>query len=63
MSPAQQESLYAALYADPQGASISSHLEAGGWGFYIRDLYASATPINALTFEFGGIPIERGHGV
>jgi hypothetical protein len=62
MSPLQQATLYSALYADPQGATISSHLEAGGWGFYVRDLYASATPVKALTFEFGGIPIERGVG-
>jgi hypothetical protein len=62
MSPLQQASVYAAYYADPQGATIVSHLEAGGWGFYVRDLYASATPIKALTFEFGGIPIERGVG-
>jgi hypothetical protein len=62
MSPQRQAVLYAAYYADPQGAAVSSHIMASGWQFYVRDLYLSATPVKGLTLEYGAIPIERGVG-
>ncbi len=36
--------------------------QARGWEFYVRELYLTATPIKALTFEFGGLGLERGVG-
>lgn len=46
--------------ADPVGRLVLSHLVANGWAMYVRDLYLSASPVSFLTFEYGGIPIERG---
>ena len=62
LSPQRQYAAISAFYADPSGSIILQHETARGWEFYIRDLYLSATPIKALTLEFGGIPIERGAG-
>jgi hypothetical protein len=61
-TPQKQFELIASAGADPQSAALTSHLQANGWEFYIRDLYLSATPVTGLTFEFGAIPIERGVG-
>ena len=32
-----------------------------GWEFYVRELYVSATPVEAITVEFGSMGIERGY--
>ena len=36
------------------------HLDSRGWQIYLRQLYASATPIKQITVEYGGLGIERG---
>lgn len=56
----RQYEIYTAAAADPNDASVTSHLAANGWQFYMRDLYLSATPVKGVTVEFGSIPIERG---
>ena len=58
----RQLQLIEAAGADPQVAQVTGDLPANGWGFYVRDLYLSATPVTGLTFEFGAIPIERAWG-
>ena len=60
LSVPRELALFTAYSADPEGAAIASHIVANGWEFYMRNLYLSATPVQGLTFEFGGIPIDRG---
>ena len=58
-TPAEYVSFFGALAADPAGSS--QNFADKGWNFYVRDLYASATPVKQVTVEFGSIPIERGY--
>jgi hypothetical protein len=59
-SAAFSKALSAALLVDPNGATYKAGFPTRGGYFYLRQLYASATPINAVTFEFGSLPIDRG---
>ena len=46
--------------ADPVGFAELQGQHSTGWGFYMRELYIHASPIKALTVEFGSFGIERG---
>ncbi len=46
--------------ADPAGALIPGTF-TNGWEFYVRELYLSATPVKAVTVEFGSFGFERGY--
>lgn len=60
-SPTQLANLYAAFAADPKGyADFSSHIASRGWRLGVRQFYFSGTPIKQITFEYGGLGIERG---
>ena len=48
-----------AIAADPVGNASYIRVSRGG-EMYVRQLFFSATPIKQLTFEYGGIAIERG---
>jgi hypothetical protein len=61
-TPQRQALVLNAFYHDPLASQILANEAARGWEFYVRDLYLSATPIKAVTLEFGAIPIERGMG-
>jgi len=58
-TPAEYTSFLTAYAADPGGAN--QDFRDKGWNFYVRDLYASVSPIKQLTVEFGSIQIERGY--
>jgi len=59
-TPAQAETLFAAIAADPAGYNLFVKNSSRGWEFYMRELYLSATPIDPVTVEFGSFGIERG---
>jgi hypothetical protein len=61
-TPQRQALVLNAFYHDPLASEILNDESAQGWQFYVRDLYLSATPVKAVTFEFGAIPFERGAG-
>lgn len=48
-----------AIAADPVGNASYDRVSRGN-EFYVRELFLSASPIKQLTFEYGGIGIERG---
>ena len=49
------------IFADPVGTSLGqTEIHSNGWQFYMRELYFSATPVKAMTVEFGSFGIERG---
>ena len=50
-----------AYYADPAGVAFVEGVHSNGWEFYVRELYASATPVKPITFEFGSFGIEKGY--
>ena len=53
--------LFTAVAADPKNlATVSTTLHSNGWQFYMRELYFSATPVKAVTAEFGSFGFERG---
>ena len=53
--------LAATAAADPAGFDYVNRVHSTGWQFWPRELYLTATPVSALTFEFGSLGIERGH--
>lgn len=57
-TPFQPERKLAAA-ADPSGKLLLSNASTG-WGLYFRELYLSATPLKALTVQFGSFGVERG---
>lgn len=50
----------AAIVSDPEGPIYAKGIVSRGGYFYMRQLYFSATPVKALTFEFGSLAIEKG---
>ena len=53
--------LVQSIFADPAGAALGKvDIHSNGWQFYLRELYFSATPVKAVTVEFGSFGIERG---
>lgn len=48
-------------FADPAGLALLNAISSNGWEFYMRELYISATPVKAVTVEFGSLGIERGY--
>jgi hypothetical protein len=59
-TPAYVAAVTAALAADPDGATYKAGFPTRGGYFYLRQLYASATPIKEVTFEFGSLAIDHG---
>lgn len=60
-SPAAEFGLVQSIFADPVGTSLGqTEIHSNGWQFYMRELYFSATPVKAMTVEFGSFGIERG---
>jgi len=57
-SPYAAERILAAA-ADPAGRALLSN-PSTGWGVSMRELNFSATPVKALTVEFGSFGFERG---
>jgi len=51
-----------ASFVDPAGRAEIVALKSGGWQFYLRELYISATPVKPVTVEFGSFGIEHGYG-
>jgi hypothetical protein len=51
-----------AIAADPAGLAVIHQVQSNGWQFYLRELYFSASPLKAITVEFGSFGIERGLG-
>ena len=45
---------------DPLFPTIMNYTESRGWEMAVRQLYFSASPIKQVTFEYGGLGIERG---
>jgi hypothetical protein len=60
--PATAAKFFATIAKDTETVSAIQVTGATsrGWQFYPRQLYFSATPIDQLTFEYGGLGIERG---
>ncbi len=52
--------IIAAVQAHPAEIAMISGLHSNGWQFYMRELYFSATPVKAVTAEFGSFGFERG---
>ena len=59
-SPALAAAIASALVLDPDGAVYKLGYPTRGGYFYFRQLYASATPVKQVTFEFGSLPIDHG---
>ena len=60
-TPAEQFATFQAVLSDPVNFSAgTTKLHSTGWEFYLRELYLSATPVKAVTVEFGSFGIERG---
>ena len=59
-TPADKAERAASIKADPTGVAQIRGLPSNGWQFYMRELYFSATPVKAVTFEFGSFGFERG---
>lgn len=58
-TPAELGEFFTAVAVDPEHSTLK--FDANGWHFYLRDLYASATPVKGLTAEFGSFSLERGY--
>jgi len=58
---AQAAERKAAGPADPAGLLILTTVVPTGWHFLVRELYFSATPVRAVTVEFGSLGLERGY--
>ncbi len=52
--------IFAAEQADSANTAAVMVLKSNGWQFYVRELYFSATPVKAITVEFGSFGFERG---
>lgn len=61
-TPAEYFELAQANFVDPVGRVMINSLKSGGWEFYLRELYISATPVKPVTVEFGSFGIEHGYG-
>lgn len=61
-TPLYQAEIKAARFADPNGANTFNETASNGWQFYMRELYFSATPVDAVTVQFGSFGFERGYG-
>ena len=59
-TPAESAALTLALSLDPNGAVYKAGIPSRGGYFYPREFYFSATPIDAVTVELGGLGFERG---
>ena len=59
-TPAETVENNLAKTADPAGYAVSQTY-TNGWEFYVRELYMSATPVKAVTAEFGSFGFERGY--
>ncbi len=60
-TPAELREFKASVAADPKDlALIRATFRSNGWQFYMRELYFSATPVKAVTAEFGSFGFERG---
>ena len=46
---------------DPAGVAFINNVNSGGWEFFVRELYVSATPTKAATVQFGSFAIEKGY--
>jgi len=60
LDPYGDDAVGEAYDADPAGVKQAEALKSAGWSFYLRDLNISATPVKALTFQFGSFGFERG---
>lgn len=60
VTPAQIQEIGVAEQANPSQAAELKKLQSNGWQFYVRELSFSATPVKAVTVEFGSFGIERG---
>ena len=59
-APSQLGPIFASFAQDPAGGAILSSCQSAGWEFYVRELYFTATPVKAITVEFGSFGIQRG---
>lgn len=59
-TPAEFKEIYTAYATDPVNVAIFATVYSNGWEFYLRELAFHATPVKALTVEFGSLGIERG---
>lgn len=57
---AETKEIYAAYALDPANVALFATVYSNGWEFYLRELSFRATPVNAVTVEFGSLGIERG---
>ncbi len=60
LKPNELGAVIHAIITDPDGLTYAQGINSRGGYFYLRQLYGSATPIYAVTVEFGSLPIEHG---
>lgn len=57
---AETKEIYTAYGVDAANVALFATVYSNGWEFYLRELSFRATPVKAVTVEFGSLGIERG---